>query len=82
VPDAKKRWLKYEMDGTTPHVCNKKQEQQQENQQQPTITSSASTATAAPPTTAPPASTLERKLDHLIAEVQALRLELQRRKLQ
>jgi hypothetical protein len=71
------RWLRWNLDGSA-HIDPKKQ-----SRQQPTITSSASTAAATPPpTTAPPASTLERKLDHLIAEVQALRLELQRRKLQ
>jgi hypothetical protein len=47
-----------------------------QNQQQPTITSSASTAAQIPIVT----SSLEQKLDHLIAEVQALRMELQKRK--
>lgn len=66
-------WLKFNLDGTE-HVHLRKQ--QQPKQTPPTITSSASTAQAAPTQ----ASSLERKLDHLIAEVQALKLELQSQK--
>jgi hypothetical protein len=43
------------------------------------MTTSTSTAQAPLPASSS-TSTLERKLDHLIAEVQALRLELQKRK--
>lgn len=60
------RWIRYNMDGSI-HTDPKKTKQPQ---QQPTITTSASTAQAA-------SSSLEGKLDALIAEVQALRLELQ-----
>ena len=74
--DAK--WLRWNLDGT-PHV-----DQKNNKKQQPTITTSASTtaAAAAQPTVPVPGteSVLERKLDHLIAEVQALRMELQKKK--
>lgn len=66
---------------------SKKKQQQQQVQQQPTITGSGSTAAAAPTASAPSttavgvggaASSLEQKLDILIAEVQVLRLERKR----
>ena len=64
------KWLRWNLDGTM-HVDPTKKTQQQ----QPTITSSASTAAAQTPV-----SSLERKIDILIAEVQALRIELQKKK--
>jgi hypothetical protein len=54
------------------------QQQLQPRQKTPTITSSASSAAQAP--LASTTSSLERKLDHLIAEVQALRMELQNKR--
>jgi hypothetical protein len=62
-------WLRFNLDGTTEHQCAKKNNNK--HQQQPTITSSASTGAAA-------SSSLELKLDRLIAEVQALKLEVQK----
>jgi hypothetical protein len=70
------KWLRWNLDGT-PHVDQKKQQQQQKTstqQTQPTITTSASTAAT------PTRVSLESKIDQLIAEVQALRLELQQQK--
>lgn len=69
------KWLRWNLDGT-PHIDEKKQ-QQQKTKPQPTITSSASKAAQTPVVTSTSSSSVERKLDHLIAEVQALRMELQ-----
>ncbi|HEU4443775.1 MAG TPA: hypothetical protein VFR94_03770 [Nitrososphaeraceae archaeon] len=69
--------MKFNPDGTE-HAHIRKQQQQQPKQPSslpssslPTITESASTGGVA-------SSSLEWKIDHLIAEVQALRLELQK----
>ena len=35
APDAKKKWNKFEMDGKTPHICNKEKNQQQDQQTLP-----------------------------------------------
>src|SRR5215211_6546500 len=58
------KWLRLNLDGVTTHSCQKKQQQQK---QQPALQQ-------------PVVSSLERKIDTLIAEVQALRLELQKKK--
>jgi hypothetical protein len=62
-------WIRLNFDNMTEHQSIKKKKQQP-----PVITGSASTAAPLPV-----ASGLERKLDALIEEVQALRLELQKR---
>jgi hypothetical protein len=78
-------WIRLNLDNATEHRCppptatTAKKQQQGQQQQQPTITSSSSTAAAQAPA-APATSSLERKLDHLIAEVQALRMDLQKKK--
>jgi hypothetical protein len=61
---GKKQWERYELDGKTEHVCNKNNKQQQQQQQDQQQKK----------------PTLESRIDALIAEVQALRKELQQKK--
>lgn len=65
-------WIRLNLDNKTEHQCVKKNKPQQ---QAPLITASASTASVASSSSS---SNLECKLDALIAEVQDLRLELQK----